>query len=307
MNLSQDRQNNGQWLLLALLAQTLWGMWPVIGRYLQTIGNLPTASILVVGTSVVWLWFLFHTLPTEGIGVLRSPTMLIMVCFAAARAITNLLAVRFTLAIYAQVIALLAPYIIVLLNRFFLKDKVPAGTLPAIIVSIFGALLMLSGDLTANGLRFNLTNSDYIGLSLAFLSTLFLAGWMLSIRKTASTKYSAITTFAVQSIGVWTFNLGVSLGTGEDWSRWLELEPAIWLAVAAHIVLIIIGANTSQITAIRHLGAPTVSALLPWRLISTMTVSYLLLGERLQTWYQSLGAVIVLFTVSTYLWRQRAD
>lgn len=57
--------------------------------------------------------------------------------------------------------------------------------------------------------------------------------------------------------------------------------------------------------AIRQIGAPTVSAIMPFRLISTLTLSWLLLGERLQTVWQAVGAAIVLITVSIYLWRQR--
>ncbi len=42
-----------------------------------------------------------------------------------------------------------------------------------------------------------------------------------------------------------------------------------------------------------------------WRLISALALGALLLGERLTSLWQVLGAVIVLVTITVYLRRQR--
>jgi len=41
-----------------------------------------------------------------------------------------------------------------------------------------------------------------------------------------------------------------------------------------------------------------------WRLVSALLFASLLLGERLSSWVQVLGAVIVLVTITWYLWQQ---
>jgi type VI protein secretion system component VasK len=52
------------------------------------------------------------------------------------------------------------------------------------------------------------------------------------------------------------------------------------------------------------LGAPLVSSVMAWRLIATLALAAILLGERLDSWWQALGAVMVMITITGYLWRQ---
>ncbi len=253
----------------------------------------------------MWLVLFFHTLPRVGWRVFADRTVQIMAVFALARAATNLLAARYTLAIYIQLIYLLTPFIVVLINRIFLRDHVPKGTLIAVTFSIIGATLVLSDKLTGSGISFDLTPRDWLGMGIALLSCVSLAAYMLAVRNTANSPVSGFDALVVQSIFVWTLSLAISLASGEAWGRWLDIDRTTILVELAHIVFIIFAANTLQIVAIRHIGAPTVSAIMPFRLVSTLLLSWLLLGERLKTWWQAVGATIVLITVSLYLWRQR--
>ena len=68
---------------------------------------------------------------------------------------------------------------------------------------------------------------------------------------------------------------------------------------------VLAGANLGQIGALRHLGAPLVSSLLGWRLVSALIIAGVLLGERLTSLWQVMGALIVLVTITWYLWQQR--
>lgn len=294
------------WLIAALVAHTGWGAYVVIGRYLQTVANLPTLSILVVGTTPMWAVLFLYTLPRVGWRVFADRAVQIMAIFALARAATNLLAARFTLAIYIQLIYLLTPFIVVLFNRLFMRDRVPKGTLLAVTFSIIGALFVLSENLTNGGLMFSLSSRDWLGIGIAMLSSMSLAGYMLAVRNTANSPVSGFDALVVQSIFVWTLSLGISLATGEEWGRWLTINRTTFLVELSHIVFIIFAANTLQIIAIRQIGAPTVSTIMPFRLVSTLLFSWLLLGERLQSWWQAAGAAIVLITVTHYLWKQRS-
>jgi drug/metabolite transporter (DMT)-like permease len=44
--------------------------------------------------------------------------------------------------------------------------------------------------------------------------------------------------------------------------------------------------------------------MMAWRLVSALFFAALLLGERLSSWIQLLGAVVVLVTITWYLWQQ---
>jgi hypothetical protein len=44
--------------------------------------------------------------------------------------------------------------------------------------------------------------------------------------------------------------------------------------------------------------------MMAWRLISTLLLAAFLLGEQLTSLWQGLGALIVLATITGYLWRQ---
>lgn len=302
-----SNQSQTKWLLAALTAHAGWGAYVVIGRYLQTVANLPTLSILVVGTTPMWVALFFYTLPRIGWQVFADRTVQIMAIFALARAATNLLAARYTLAIYIQLIYLLTPFIVVLLNRLFLRDRVPKGTLIAVTLSIIGATFVLSERLSSTGLTFDLTARDWLGMGIALLSCVTLASYMMAVRNTANSPVSGFDALVVQSVFMWILSLGISLATGEEWGQWLTINRTTFFVELSHIVFIIFGANMLQIAAIRHIGAPTVSTIMPFRLISTLLFSWLLLGERLQSWWQALGAAVVLVTVSVYLWRQRPN
>lgn len=296
------------WLAVALGAHTFWGMYPVIGRYLQTVSGLPSMSILVVGSVPLVLYGLLYSLPREGWHVLRGRPLQIMALLAIVRAITNILSMRYTLAIYVQLIGLMTPFIIALFNWLVLRDRMPRYTVPAMALSSCGALLMLSSQIGAGGIAFDLGAADLLGLALAFASTLALALYMFAVRRTATagSQVSSINVLVVQTLAIGALSLLISVLTGEDWRAWTRLEATDWAVEASHVILVIILANGLQISALRRLGAPTVSAMMPWRLISTLTLAWLLLGERLTSIWQAVGALLVLATVTWYLQTQRA-
>ena len=295
------------WYAIALAAHTGWGIYPVLGRYMQTISGLPSMSILVVGALPMFVLMVVYVLPRYGLAPFRSRLIWLLALVVVVRATTNLLSARFTLSIYVQLIALLTPFIVVLLSRAVFHERIPRYTGRAIIFSSLGALLMMSSSVGAAGIRFDFTPQDWLGISLALGSSFSLAIYMLVIRRTA-TATKAIPGDVVlifQSVVIMFTAFFISLLIGEEWSRWGELGRSDWAVVLAYIVLVIFGANGMQIGALRHLGAPTVSTLMPWRLISALIVGNLLLGEQLQSAWQVAGALLVMVTISWYLWRQR--
>ena len=299
-------QSAWPWILVALAAHTAWGAYPVLARYLQTVSLLPSMSLLVAGSAVALVALMIVIRPRLQLSLFRSPLMWFFILVIIIRATSNLLAARFTLAIYVQLITLMTPFLVVLLSATFLRDRIPPYTGRAIILATTGALLMMSGDLSETGLRPDFGPNDWLGVGLAFGSSLTLALYMIIIRRGVQHQISGRSMLLVQLAAILVFSLVVSLLLGEEWHRWQNLTPFDWLIFLAFSLGVLFGANMGQVGALRHLGAPMVSSLLAWRLVSALIFAALLLDERLTSPLQFLGALIVLATITWYLRRQRA-
>jgi drug/metabolite transporter (DMT)-like permease len=295
------------WTLVALGAHTGWGAYPVLTRYLQTVSHLPSMSLLVLGYLLVLPVLVVVLLPRMDRRVLRSRVLWLFAVIVVLRAITNLLAARFTLAIYVQLITLMTPFIVALLSATFLREPIPPYTGRAIILSSVGALLMMSSNVGQAGVQLTLTPTDGLGIALASISAFFLAMYMIIVRRTIQHDVPGGAVFIVQAVTLVGITGLLSFLLREDWSHWRAIGPADWLVFGAFSLGALLGANMSQISALRHLGAPLVSSLMAWRLVSTLFVAALLLGERLTSNWQVVGALMVLVTITWYLWRQRGE
>lgn len=292
------------WYIVALAAHTGWGIYPVLGRYLQTVSGLPSMSVLVLGGLPLTLWLCFVILPRHGWRMYATPVLWIFGAVTVLRSITNILSQRYTLAIYVQLIGLLTPFLVVLLNRVVLKERAPRFTLSALSLITLGALLMMS-EVGAAGVSIALIETDWIGITLALTSSLFLALYMILVRRTAHTTASGDAVLAFQTVLIQISALVLSLLWGEDWGRWRVITAQDWAVFIAYSLLVVVLANGLQIAAIRRLGAPMVSSLMGWRLVATLSMGMLLLGEHLTSIWQGVGMLLVLSTITWYLSQQR--
>ncbi len=296
------RKETTAWALVALAAHTAWGSYPVLARYLQRVSGLPSLSILFFGNLLLLGPLLAYTLRQHGRAFLSNRLLWTFSLVVVLRAITNLLAVRYTLAVYVQLITLMTPLVVVALSALLLKERAPQGTGPALALSLTGAALTLGGNLSQGSFA-SLSADDWLGLTLASASTLFLALYMILVRRSAHRRVPGDALLTTQVMAVVLTSGAASLLLGEDLGRWLALRTSDWLVFVAYTGGVLAGANVGQIAAIRRLGAPTVSSLLPWRLVSTLAFAALLLGERLTSPLQIGGALLVLGSLSWYLWR----
>lgn len=293
------------WIFAALAAHTGWGAYPVFGRYLQTVTLLPSMSLLTVGSAVALVALLLVVRPRLELRLFRTPLLWFFIVVLITRATTNLLATRFTLAIYVQLITLMTPFLVALISATILRERLPPYTGRAIVAATLGALLMMSSDLSEANLGLAFTPQDWLGMGLAFGSSLTLALYMIIVRRGVRYQIPGKSMLLVQLSAILVFSLLVSSVLGEDWRQWLTMTPFDWFIFGAFSLGVLFGANIGQIGALRHLGAPMVSSLLAWRLVSALFFAALLLDERLTSLWQLLGAVIVLFTVTWYLRKQR--
>lgn len=293
------------WIVVALAGHMGWGSYPVLGRYLQVISNLPSMSILALGNTIALavMAFLFRRRLTWA--GFAHPILWFFAAIVTLRGVTNLLATRFTLAIYVQLITLMVPFVVAFLSAVFLKEKLPPFTIRALILATLGAVLMLSGSMDQLDSQLLLTPSDWLGLGLAATSALALGTYMVIVRRSTNRQIGTETILIVQLVALIAFSGVVSGLLREDWSQYTRIGPLDWLVFAAYVGGVLLMANLSQVTAIRHLGATLVGSLLPSRLVVALLMGGLLLNERLTSAWQVLGAIIVLVTLSWYLWQQR--
>ena len=293
------------WLVAALLAHTGWGLAPVFSRYLQVVAGLPSMSILAVLSLPLFCAFFIFTLPKYGTKFLRSRTLWIIAGLHTLRVGSNMMAAKFTEATFIQLIGLTTPFMVVVLSWVILRENAPRYTKRAIALTFIGAILVLSADVGTGGLRFDLSRSDYIGMSFAVAVTIFLSLYMIMIRKGAKANLPPMQMLIFQGGFMIIPTLIASLLLGEDWGTWLTISPQAALIVAMFALVVTILSNTLNINAIARIGAPAVSSLMPWRLIVTLATAWIVLGERLDSVWQVLGAAIVFLTVTWYLWMRR--
>ena len=292
-----------QWLAVALMAQAGWGTYPVLLRYLQTVSRVPSLSLLAMGNLVVLVVVVGATWQQLDWRVFRLPILWLFGLMVILRGVTNLLATRYTLAIYAQLIYLMTPFLVALLSRVVLKELLPPYTVTALSICLVGALLLMGGNLMAASDSTAVDRNDALGLTLAVFSSFSLALYMIVTRRTAHYQASGQSLLLVHLISLFFFATLASLLIGEDWSRWGQLQGRDWLAFAGLSGGILLLANLGQIRSIQHLGASRVSTMMAIRLVSAFIVAGLLLNERLTSLWQWAGTAIVICTITWYLHR----
>ena len=116
-------------------------------RYLQTVSDLPGLSILALGSLVALLAVGLLFLPRLHLRDLQSKRLLIFALIVLGRGVTNMLAARYTLAIYVQLITLLTPFLVALLSTLVWHEQLPKYTGRALALGLVGVLLIIGVDL----------------------------------------------------------------------------------------------------------------------------------------------------------------
>jgi drug/metabolite transporter (DMT)-like permease len=137
--------------------------------------------------------------------------------FAALRAITNVLAARYAPAAQVTLIGLLTPPLVAVLGRVWFDDPPPPRTTLVLIISCIGALVMLSGDLQQASFWQSSGSSSWVGIALATSSSVLLALYMLSVRRTYKYGISSEATFLLQLIAVVGTSIPISIIQKDNW------------------------------------------------------------------------------------------
>ncbi len=299
----KDEPSLWVWVGASLAAHTAWGVYPVLARYLQTVSDLPTFSILTLGNFLVLITLGYRLINKTDLNLFRQPIMWLFGLIVAIRATTNIASTRYTLSIYVQLVTQATPFIVILLSTLIYREKLPRFTIPAVTLALLGAVMMIGTDFA--GITNDPTRQDWLGVGLALVSVCALAYYMVLIRRSTTYKITAETLLLLQLVVIVIISGVVSGILAEDWGQYLRISAMDWTVFLLFTFVVFLGANLWQIFAIQHIGAPFHSSLLATRLVSALVFGWLLLGEQLKSPVQIAGAVIVLVTITWYLWQQR--
>lgn len=297
--------SRNMWLFAALLGHSAWGVYPVLARYLQLDAQLPGMTLLMVANGSALLVMAVVVWWRGELRQLLVRAGWLVALFAALRAITNVLAARYAPAAQVTLIGLLTPPLVAVMGRVWFDDPPPPRTTLVLIISCIGALVMLSGDLQQASFWQSSGTSSWVGIALATSSSVLLALYMLSVRRTYKYGISSEATFLLQLIAVVGTAIPISIIQKDNWQPWLHLQPSHWIALGVFAFVIVIGANLLQVYTLRKLGAPLVTSVQAWRLPMAAIVAGLVLGEWMQTPTEFIGAAITAGSVTWYLLTQR--
>jgi drug/metabolite transporter (DMT)-like permease len=296
--------NNRGWLLLSVIVQSLIGASMVPVRYLQTVAGFPSLGIMGIADLLAFSVMAWWLIPKIRKRDFRSKTLWIMVTIVVFRTITLTLANRFTTTYIVQLINLLAPFMVVLFDRFVNHSKLPKFTIPAITLSLIGGGLIIFGEIRDQPLADLLTPMDELGLILALIGTVGIAAYMVIIKhgKQVGLPFEVVYISQVGTMAV--LMTGISLGVGENWQAFRTINWQSGLALAFIAFGMEVGLKVGNITTLRKLGAPLVSSMLAVRLVAAIFLGWLILGEKPETLLQWIGTAIVVVTISWYLSQQ---
>ena len=297
----------GVWLLLAIVSHTAWGGYPVLVRYLQHVHHMPTMGLSAATNLVAFVILYIWKKPKIDFRVLGWRDLLLFGGIVAIRGLTNIYGPRLTYATTVQLFSLLSPFVVALLGKRLLGESLPKFTVAALLCSLVGSLFMVLGGPVSGGVGGNDTLSNWAGIFLSFFGGILMAFLMMDIklltRKGASAETLAITQFASMAF----FMTAGSLMVGEPLEPWIHLPVSGIAAFLAFALIVILSGTMLQNRAVDHLGAASYSTMQAWRLAATIAISWLLLGEGIDTVWQGVGAFIVMATVTLYLVSQKRE
>lgn len=273
-------------------------------RYLQAVAGLPSLALIAASDIVAFSIMSWQVLPKIPRKFWRSKTLWLMVSVVLIRTILQTFALRYTKAYIVQLINLLAPFLVVILNQFFIRAPLPRFTIFAITFTIIGGILMVLGGLVNEPMQALLSSDDLIGILLAVLGTLGIAAYMTLVKRSRKIGLPFRIVYISQILSMTVVMSVLSIGLGEDWTLFLTIDWRTILAFLSIAIGVEIGCKLGNIAVLRKLGAPLVSSMLALRLVAALFLGWFVLGERLDSGLQWVGALIVVSTITWYLANQ---
>jgi drug/metabolite transporter (DMT)-like permease len=275
--------------LYVVLAKDLFQQFPPFGLLACAFGFSIILAFLLLRKEVKWVEF-------THIGIW------ILAAIAVARSITKMLAVQFTLATYVQLLDLTAPFASALLARAFIKERLPFGTIPALIATTFGAYLVIA----IHPAHIHLPNGykDLLGIGLALISSIFMAVLMVLTGFLAQDRSNPSNIYLQQALALLLTYACLSFLYGESWEPLLSPTIPDVGYLLIFFIIVTFGGGLS-VFALARVKTTLFSTLLSLRLVVAVIAGWIILSERLTTPYQIFGVGLVVVAITWYLSQQR--
>ncbi|MEM6530840.1 MAG: EamA family transporter, partial [Chloroflexota bacterium] len=228
-------------IFISLLAHASWGMYPVLARYLQTVSDLPTLSILAAGNIIPLVILSRYLFGHLDLSVFRQRIIWIFAAIVVFRAITNIASARFTLSIYVQLITQATPFVVILISTVIFREQLPRFTIPAVTVALVGSVMMIGPNF--GNIPDDPTRRDWLGITLAMMSVISLGTYMVLVKRSMHSDVSSETLLMVQLIAIIVVGGIASFALGEDWGSYLRMGWMDWGVFLLFAFLVFIGAN----------------------------------------------------------------
>ena len=304
---SPNKASLSTWFFLAFLVQFLIGTSMIPIRYLQTTAGLPSMAVVAVSDLLAFSVMAWRMLPKIEKHYWRSKTLWVMVAVVIFRTICLTFAVRFTKAYLVQLINLMAPFLVVYLERLINKSPIPKFTFLATCLTTLGGLMMVFVEFSGVSSVTISSFEDLLGIFLAILGTFGIALYMVIVKR-GENIHLPFEVFYISQIGSMMVVMFIlSLLLGEDWTVFRSMDWRAGLALAFNAFVVEIVGKVGNITVIRKLGAPAVSSLQAVRLVAALFMGWLILNERLVSIWQWIGAAVVMVTVTWYVSVKKPD
>jgi drug/metabolite transporter (DMT)-like permease len=298
------------WILMGILSHGAWGGYPVFARYLQNVHHIGTMSLAAMTNTLATVVVLVFLSRKIHLSTVSPRDLLTFSLIFVARGLTNLYASRFTYATTVQLISLLTPFIVAFMSKTLYREPLPGHTFAALLLSLVGSAAMILGagpGAPAGALLGNTAGEHLLGIGLAIASSILLAFYMLSIKDIGRKGTNSETLAFIQFAG-----LGICMGTGsllvgESWKPWLVLPPSGLIAYLGFAFGVLLFGTIVQNNALRRLGAPAYATLQATRLLSTIGLSWAILGEGIVSIWQAAGTMTVMATITWFTFSQKIE
>ena len=296
----------------ALGVHLTWGCQPVFTRYLQFAAGLETVPLLLASQGLSFACLLLSLVFGRACGPAtreekpptwspskRAAFAVAYGCATAARASTNMASAAMTEAWHVTLVALLGPFVTALLSRAALGERVPRALWPCVVVASGGAALAASGEARAGRFR----RRDALGCGLQLVSMVF-SGSARVLMKLSAGSFSTKTLMVVQYVTICGGAAAYVAFVGDAraaLASFASLDAAGLVVLCALSLVVSFGAAEAQIVCIRWLGPAHYTTLQPARVLSTVGVGALLLGERLAGRRQVGGLAVVIVALGAFL------
>ena len=284
---------------LALVAHTGFSLFGVLVKRLLCC--LPPFRLLAVafGVAALIIFLVVSRGLSRRVSFTGRSEVWLLLATAALRSTFRVLALRFTLATYVQLIGLTVPLLTPIAAWVWLRETIPPRTVIALAATSLGSFLMIAVD--PFDIQLPNGSADLVGIALALASSVAMALYIVCTRHLMQRETDSTVLFLQQAIALALTHSVLSALGGEGWEPFTSLTPSDWAIYALLILVAIVGGGLTQVAALSRVKATLYSTLLSWRLAVALGAGWLLLGERLVSAWQIIGVGIVISAVTLYL------